>query len=72
MLQRIINVLICIIVLSMSTLAFAEQKTTTPPTPTKPILVSSKEPTFTIYLKSNPTTGYRWFIKSYPADFIIP
>lgn len=31
----------------------------------KPIIVKSAQPIFSIKLKSNPTTGYSWFIKDY-------
>ena len=36
------------------------------------ILVSSSEPQFTIKLKSNPSTGYAWFLRRYNATFLIP
>ena|ERR1700733_1727381 len=39
---------------------------------TKPIIVNAKQPRFTIRLESNPTTGYRWFVKSYPSNFVVP
>lgn len=38
----------------------------------KPIMLEAKNPRFTIRLESNPTTGYRWFVKSYPSAFIVP
>lgn len=36
----------------------------------KTIVVSATEPTFSIQLDSNPTTGYRWELRSYNATFI--
>ena len=33
--------------------------------PSKPIVVQSSAPEFTIHLASNPTTGYSWFLKKY-------
>lgn len=34
------------------------------------ILVTADQPTFTIELKSNPTTGYSWFLREYDTDLI--
>lgn len=50
--------------------AWSETKESPNSNDTKPIIVNAKEPHFTIRLRSNPTTGYRWYIRSYPADFI--
>jgi inhibitor of cysteine peptidase len=36
------------------------------------ITISAKEPIFTLKLKSNPTTGYSWFLREYNANIIIP
>jgi len=36
----------------------------------KNIVVSEKQPAFTLKLKSNPTTGYVWSLSSYPADAV--
>lgn len=36
------------------------------------ILVSPGHPEFTIKLKSNPTTGYSWFLRDYNKDLIKP
>lgn len=36
------------------------------------ISVVSKQPQFTIKLKSNPTTGYSWFLRDYDANLIQP
>lgn len=38
--------------------------------PNKTIMVSKQAPQFTITLRSNPSTGYSWFIKKYNPDFI--
>ena len=39
---------------------------------TKSIIVKKSKPVFTIVLKSNPTTGYSWLLKSYDANLISP
>ncbi|MCH9744506.1 MAG: protease inhibitor I42 family protein [Gammaproteobacteria bacterium] len=36
------------------------------------ILVTKKKPTFTITLRSNPTTGYSWFLKKCNYHLIKP
>lgn len=40
--------------------------------PSKPIIVNRSNPTFTIIVKSNPTTGYSWTIKNYDPNLISP
>lgn len=36
------------------------------------IVVTADKPTFTIKLKSNPTTGYSWFLRDYEIHFLTP
>lgn len=36
------------------------------------IMVQADQPEFTITLKSNPTTGYSWFLRDYHTDLIKP
>lgn len=36
------------------------------------ISVTAKQPEFTIKLKSNPTTGYSWFLRQYNRNLIVP
>ncbi len=36
------------------------------------ILVTVKQPEFIIKLKSNPSTGYSWFLREYNANLIAP
>ena len=36
------------------------------------IMVSRDHPEFTLKLKSNPTTGYSWFLREYDANLIEP
>jgi len=36
------------------------------------IIVTRDHPEFTIKLKSNPTTGYSWFLREYDAKLIAP
>lgn len=40
--------------------------------PNKAIQVTKESPTFTLRLRSNPTTGYSWFLVSYDRDLITP
>lgn len=36
------------------------------------IAITPAQPTFTLKLKSNPTTGYSWFLREYDAGIIAP
>jgi|GEM_PF-1256514 len=36
------------------------------------ISISAQHPEFTLQLKSNPTTGYAWFLRDYDSHFIVP
>lgn len=36
------------------------------------VMVTPSKPQFTIKLKSNPTTGYSWFLREYNKDYIKP
>jgi inhibitor of cysteine peptidase len=36
------------------------------------IAVTSKQPEFIIKLKSNPTTGYTWYLREYDSNLISP
>ena len=36
------------------------------------VIVTKDQPQFIIHLKSNPTTGYNWFLREYDAKLIIP
>ena len=36
------------------------------------VIVDRDNPTFTINLKSNPTTGYSWFVREYDPNVIKP
>ena len=38
----------------------------------KPIIVSAKSTTFTFKLKSNPSTGYSWFLMNYDHKLLKP
>lgn len=40
--------------------------------PAKSIIVNRSQPVFHIVLKSNPTTGYSWFLKEYDINVIKP
>ena len=71
MLKKIIYCLL-LIMGAYQTILFAADNTQAVTSDSKPIVVDRKEAHFTIRLQSNPTTGYRWFIRSYPPDFITP
>src|SRR5688500_6563929 len=36
------------------------------------ILVTVKSPEFSIQLKSNPTTGYSWYLREYDSNLVAP
>lgn len=36
------------------------------------IIITSQQPVFIIKLKSNPTTGYSWFLRDYCSKIIVP
>lgn len=36
------------------------------------VIVKKSQPQFSIKLKSNPTTGYSWFLREYNSKFILP
>lgn len=36
------------------------------------IAISPKQPEFTLRLKSNPTTGFSWFLREYDTNLITP
>jgi inhibitor of cysteine peptidase len=36
------------------------------------IVITADQPRFTIKLKSNPTTGYSWFLREYHPSFLEP
>lgn len=38
--------------------------------PTRAITVTADNPEFSIRLKSNPTTGYRWYLKPWPNTWL--
>ncbi len=59
----------------VNTMSYA-QTTHTPPsiyTEAKPAVMATKNQSqFVIQLKSNPTTGYAWFLRDYNGDLIQP
>lgn len=62
---------ICYGLLFVMTTAYAESALIATD-PLKAIIVDQSEPTFTIILQSNPTTGYSWTLKNYDANLILP
>jgi inhibitor of cysteine peptidase len=66
------NLLLSLLVFFASAFAFAQNQPLTTSDPQKSIMVGKSNPTFTIILSSNPTTGYSWFLKSIDTDLIKP
>lgn len=62
--------LISLILLGLSLNVYAAKTPIVFFEPQKPIVVSAKQPIITIQLNENPTTGYRWFIKDYPQQWL--
>ena len=65
-LQRLITIFI--LFFATSTFAAADMGEFT--NPDKSIIVSSQNPAFTLRLKSNPATGYSWFLISYDHQLL--
>lgn len=59
------------LVIGVFAMAQAEQ-TVKYSNPTKPIIVSQARAEFTLTMKSNPTTGYSWFLVDYNGNLIQP
>lgn len=69
--QRIKLILILAALLSSATFAATNQATTYTEDNVS-VQASPAQPIFVIKLKSNPTTGYSWFLREYDARFIKP
>lgn len=71
--KKLLNIIILILTITFSLIAFSATKNNTIYTEDEPnVVVDAKHPEFTIKLKSNPTTGYTWFLREYDMNFIIP
>jgi len=76
--KHLINLkpLVAIIILCLATIAHAEAISTPVPlvfTEEQPnILLNSNQSTFTVKLKSNPTTGFSWFLREYDPAILTP
>ncbi len=73
--NKIVLVLMACLLLSMNFVFAASDANKTIPVymeNTKNISVTEKQPMFSFRLKSNPTTGYSWFLREYNANFITP
>lgn len=67
------SLVIMLLVLSNAVFAFAKQSTIPIYNQEKTdIAVVPKQAQFTLRLKSNPTTGYRWFLRGYDEHLIEP
>lgn len=69
--KKVLQCIICMVLLSLATELFAANSaattTVTPKAPANGVL-SSTQSIYTLHLKSNPTTGYSWFLVSYPQQ----
>jgi inhibitor of cysteine peptidase len=69
--NKINNILSLIFIVLITRIGIAE--TTTLYTENNPIvMVTPDHPEFTLKLKSNPTTGFRWYLQNYNIDLIEP
>lgn len=68
--MKLHRVLIALLAITISTALFAETPVYTQDKTA--IMVSASKPEFVIKLKSNPTTGYSWFLTDYNANLIEP
>ena len=66
MFKKIALFLIC----TITTPIFAAQPTPVFTPNSRPIVVTKQNPTFSLNLPSNPTTGYCWQVKAYPKAMI--
>jgi inhibitor of cysteine peptidase len=58
---------------SVAVFAETSQTEMTPYTDDKPVVtVISSQPVFVVKLKSNPTTGYSWFLREYNSNLLEP
>ena len=63
----------CFLFISLFTPVFAaKSETTIYNEDNTTIPVTAQHPQFTIQLKSNPTTGYMWFLREYSTKMITP
>lgn len=71
--MRLFKIISSIFMLFVATTAFANTAEKNMYTEDKTaIVVTPDQPQFTIKLKSNPTTGYSWFLRGYDSHFIQP
>lgn len=61
-----------LMIFATATFAAAQSKTNTYNEDNTTISVTPQHPQFTIKLKSNPTTGYTWFLREYSTEMITP
>jgi inhibitor of cysteine peptidase len=64
--KRNVTIFFLILLASFSVYADPEPETLPTYTDSKPaVVVTAQQPVFVIKLKSNPTTGYSWFLREY-------
>src|SRR3990167_8421539 len=71
--MRILIFILCLFYMPFGLAAPVSSQIVVMHTADKPaILVTAKDPQFTIKLQSNPTTGYSWFLREYDSSLIQP
>ena len=68
--KMILRSLLAVFVINFGVSVYADTPTYTEDKTS--IVADVKQLTFIIKLKSNPTTGYSWFLREYDADLITP
>jgi len=72
MLKKIMTVALIFSLISFNSVSVAEKTETIYSEDNTSIIVTADHPQFKITLKSNPTTGYSWFLREYDASLIKP
>lgn len=70
--MKYLAILLSAIILTTTAHAGEKSKSTMYTEDNTNIMITSTQPQFTIQLKSNPTTGYSWFLKKYNSKYIKP
>ncbi len=66
--KKIIIMCLCCFTLTANAAVDIKQQDAVATEPNQTIMVSADDPTVEILLDSNPTTGYSWYIETYPSD----
>jgi len=68
--KRVMQIILAVLTVSFYMSSYAEVASYTEDKPN--VTVNSHQPTFTVKLKSNPTTGYSWFLRDYNNNLMSP